>query len=96
MASDRVELHAIVRGRVQGVSFRVRVQQLAKSMGLHGTVANLADGTVEVVVQGAREQVDSFIAKLKQMPTPVHVEEVALQYRNPQTLFTSFQIIVPD
>ena len=45
--SDRA--HAIIRGRVQGVCFRIETQRAARRIGLTGWVRNLADGTVEAV-----------------------------------------------
>jgi acylphosphatase len=42
----------IVYGRVQGVGFRYFVYQLAKKMKFSGSVKNLSDGSVEVVISG--------------------------------------------
>jgi len=50
--SEKVELHCIVTGRVQGVSYRNFVQSIAKDLSLTGFVANLPDGSVEVLAQG--------------------------------------------
>ncbi|MCR9143152.1 MAG: acylphosphatase [bacterium] len=38
-----------ISGRVQGVGFRVFVRNTARTLGLRGTVCNLADGSVECV-----------------------------------------------
>ena len=41
-------LHAIVKGRVQGVGYRYFVIHVAREIGLKGYVKNLMDGDVEV------------------------------------------------
>ena len=45
----------VIRGHVQGVGFRWYVSRTAGSLGLRGWVRNLSDGSVEVVVEGAAE-----------------------------------------
>ncbi|MEL7435376.1 MAG: acylphosphatase [Chloroflexota bacterium] len=45
-------LHAIVSGRVQGVSFRYHTTLEAERLGITGWVYNRADRTVEVVAEG--------------------------------------------
>ena len=42
----------LISGRVQGVSFRWFTRDQASRLGLVGTVRNLSDGRVEVVVAG--------------------------------------------
>ncbi|MHC1790900.1 acylphosphatase [Solidesulfovibrio sp.] len=59
-------LHATVKGKVQGVYFRAWVYDQAVSLGLSGWVRNLADGTVEVLAQGAPEALDALKERLPQ------------------------------
>lgn len=70
-------MRATVRGRVQMVGFRAFV--LEHGAGLHGTVANRPDGTVECVAEGRRQQVDRLIGLLRQGPTHARVEAVDVQ-----------------
>jgi acylphosphatase len=48
-------------GRVQGVGFRYHTQNLAQGFAVAGYVRNLANGNVELVAEGAAEEVDRFI-----------------------------------
>lgn len=49
-------------GHVQGVGFRYTAQHLAKDFAVAGYVRNLPSGDVELVAEGAAEQVDAFLA----------------------------------
>ena len=46
----------LVRGRVQGVGFRWFVEREAHMLGIAGWVRNNADGSVEVLAMGTRDQ----------------------------------------
>lgn len=48
-------------GRVQGVGFRATARQLAAGFQVAGFVHNLADGRVELVVEGEAEEVGRFL-----------------------------------
>jgi acylphosphatase len=49
-----------VSGTVQGVGYRQTCRAVARSLGLVGSVRNLADGGVEIVAQGEDHRVDQF------------------------------------
>ena len=54
----------IFRGRVQGVGFRYTVHHLARAFEVCGWVRNRPDGSVELQVQGAPEEVSDFIREI--------------------------------
>jgi acylphosphatase len=49
-------------GRVQGVGFRYTARRLAQGFAVAGHVSNLPDGSVELVAEGAPDQVQNFLA----------------------------------
>jgi acylphosphatase len=51
-------------GHVQGVGFRYSTLQVAKEFEVTGYVKNLADGRVQLEVEGTARAVDAFIAAL--------------------------------
>ena len=53
-------------GRVQGVGFRYSTLQVAKEYEVSGYVKNLADGRVQLEVEGRAEEVTAFIDSLEQ------------------------------
>ncbi|HBI44442.1 MAG TPA: acylphosphatase [Planctomycetales bacterium] len=52
----------LYEGRVQGVGFRFTAIELAAGYPIAGHVRNLTTGDVELVAEGAADQVDGFLA----------------------------------
>jgi len=48
-------------GRVQGVGFRYTVRMIAARFAVGGFVRNLSDGRVQVVAEGAPDEVRRFL-----------------------------------
>jgi acylphosphatase len=59
----RKEIH--FRGRVQGVGFRQTTSDIASRFDVAGTVENLPDGQVLLVVEGRAAEVRSFVAAVE-------------------------------
>lgn len=76
LTAEPVRLTAWVHGRVQGVGFRWWVRARALEFGLVGSVANLADGRVEVVAEGPRRACEALLAALRGPGTPGRVRTV--------------------
>ena len=75
-----VRAHVWVSGRVQGVAYRAFARQVAMRRGLRGGVRNLDDGRVEIEVEGARPDVDAFLAELRKGPPLAQVADVRIQW----------------
>ena len=69
MTSDSASTRQLVhfRGNVQGVGFRATTRHIAVRFDVAGTVRNLADGSVEVVAEGADDEVKAFIAEVQRV-----------------------------
>lgn len=84
MTSSDVELSAIkvlVGGRVQGVFFRSATEAQARSLDLTGYVLNRPDGgTVEVVAEGTRKNLQILIVYLRVGPPSARVEDIAVEW----------------
>lgn len=70
-------LEAIVSGRVQLVMYRDFVQRKARGLSLTGFVRNLPDGTVQVIAEGPRGNLEKLLERLKKGSLLAHVKEVA-------------------
>jgi acylphosphatase len=66
----------LVRGRVQGVGFRWFVEREAHLLGIAGWVRNNADGSVEVLAIGSREQLLGLQSRLRAGPRAARVDDV--------------------
>jgi acylphosphatase len=86
------ELSAVVHGEVQGVGMRWAVRARALEMGLTGTVRNLPDGTVEVIAQGTRPQLDAFVQWLR-LSSPGAVHGVDSRYQPAEQSYARFEVI---
>ena len=77
---EQAQLHATIRGRVQGVGFRAFVEYTASQLGLTGWVRNRWDGSVEVLAEGERSVLEQFLAALQRGPRGSHVMDVQLDW----------------
>ena len=66
----------LVSGLVQGVGFRWFVARHARALGLTGYARNLADGSVEVVVDGSAEALPELERLLRVGPGSAQVDQV--------------------
>lgn len=90
MAGRRV--HAIVTGRVQGVSYRATTADVARRLGLVGWVRNLADGSVELEAEGDPARVAALLAWCDHGPPAAEVTRVAVDEQTPTGADTSFVV----
>jgi acylphosphatase len=91
-ALTQVCLHAVVYGRVQGVSFRFYTQRRASELGLVGYVRNQWDGTVEVVAEGQRPGVEELLSFLRVGPRAAFVTQVDARWPTPTGQFDRFEV----
>lgn len=71
---------AVVRGRVQGVGYRAFIADCAHATGIHGTVRNMSDGTVEIIAESSPASLDDFLRLAYARNDPfIRVEEIAVK-----------------
>jgi acylphosphatase len=66
----------VVRGRVQGVGFRVWAELMALERGVEGWVRNCRDGSVEALFAGLEEVVLTMIELCREGPPGSRVVQV--------------------
>ncbi len=81
----------VVRGRVQGVSFRAWTRAEALKRGLDGWVRNRADGSVEAVMAGSPDAIDAIIEVFRQGP-PLAVVTDVIEIEAAETPAAGFHI----
>jgi len=87
-----IQVHVIVRGRVQRVGFRNSLQRQAELRSVRGWVRNLPDGTVEAVLQGDDEAVHSVVDWTWRGPRGASVHDVESTEGSPTESFPEFEI----
>jgi acylphosphatase len=90
--SETGRLHARVFGGVQGVGFRLFVQQRGRILGLAGYVRNCEDGSVEVTAEGEKSQLHILLGELNIGPRSSVVERVDYNFEEPAGSFRGFTI----
>lgn len=87
------QLSLKIFGRVQGVCFRIEAQKLAQSLGLTGWVRNASDGTVEILAQGAPEDLEKLEKWANIGSEFAGVEKVEKTKGGVENKFDSFEIV---
>ena len=89
---NNLTVNMVIIGKVQGVGFRYFVLRQAQELGISGWVSNKPNGHVEALAQGDKEDLDQFIAKVKEGPSLSRVDDVILNWEDGQENYTSFEI----
>ncbi len=85
---------ATVRGKVQGVGFRIYVRGRAKRLMLGGFVENMADGSVYVIAAGERAALEQLLSDLRRGPSQAQVSEVEVVWseQSAEDLPSNFEV----
>ncbi len=90
--ADRSRTHLVIRGLVQGVSYRASARSEALRLGLTGWVRNLPNGDVEAVAEGDPSRVQQFVAWCQRGPEEAQVESVDEKPAPATGEFTTFAV----
>ena len=91
MADTHKRLHAIIHGRVQGVSFRHHTTLKAQELNVTGWVYNRPDGKVEVVAEGTDEQLQALLDFLHKGSPHAQVKQVDPNWQGASGEFDTFR-----
>jgi acylphosphatase len=89
---DAARVHLKISGRVQGVYFRASTVEQARRLGVTGWVMNCRDSSVEVVAEGAREQLEKLISWCRSGPPGAQVKEIRAEWEDAREKFQGFFI----
>ncbi|GBD25223.1 Acylphosphatase [bacterium HR30] len=92
LPGNQRRVHLLIHGVVQGVGFRFFVERHAKDLGLKGWVRNVANGAVEVLVEGPAEALDRLVQLCHQGPRGAMVESVRATWAAARGEFARFEI----
>ena len=85
-------LHVYYSGHVQGVGFRYSVKQLSLEFDVTGWVENLPDGRVEMVIEGERDELETFQAAIPDAGLSRFIRETQSHWSEGTGEFRGFEI----
>ena len=83
----------IYSGRVQGVGFRYAVKTKAQGFEVTGTVRNLPDGRVELMAEGAIEELDAFFLAIRDSEVGGFIRKQETEWLAARGEFQGFDIV---
>lgn len=90
MAKARARL--LVIGRVQGVYYRSYTRSEAEKLGLTGWVKNNINGSVEIVAEGEKDDIEKLIVCCQKGPPSAKVTNVEIEWYQYKQEFDRFNV----
>ena len=84
-------LHIYYSGSVQGVGFRYTAERLALSLKLTGWVKNLPDGRVEIICEGERSDIETFLQRLSDI-FKIYIKDADMEWGRASGDFDTFDV----
>lgn len=86
-------MQILYSGSVQGVGFRYTVKTTATGFEVAGTVRNLPGGRVELVAEGARDELESFRQAIRESGLDHFVADEQVSWTQATNEFRGFEIV---
>lgn len=90
---NRFRLQVNYSGTVQGVGFRYTVKTLALGYEVAGTIRNLPDGRVELVVEGSRAELEAFQQAVRASGLRRLIQQEQVSWSEARGGFCGFEIV---
>jgi acylphosphatase len=90
---SRERLQILYSGRVQGVGFRYTTKSLACGFEVTGAVRNLPDGRVELVAEGARDELEAFRRAVQDSEVGRFIRQEETEWSAAKNEFRGFEIV---
>jgi len=86
-------MRVIYSGQVQGVGFRYTVRTVATGFDVTGTVRNLPSGQVELIAEGARDELEAFRQAIRESGLDHFVRDEDVSWAEAAGEFRGFEIV---
>jgi acylphosphatase len=90
---DRRRMQLCYSGHVQGVGFRYTVKSVARGFEVTGTVRNRPDGAVELVAEGAKDELEAFRKAIRESGVDHFVRKEDVFWADATNEFRGFEIV---
>jgi len=86
-------MQVLYSGQVQGVGFRYTVKSTASGFEVTGTVRNLVDGDVELIVEGAKDELEAFRQAIRDSGLDHFIRKEDVCWGEAKNEFRGFEIV---
>ena len=86
----------LLEGRVQGIGLRRTIKKFANDNNLKGSVKNNFDGSVGIIVQADKRQLEDFLSWLKSSPRFSKVKNIRQKEISSEQNYKEFTIKKKD
>ena len=80
-------------GQVQGVGFRYTVRAVATGFDVTGSVRNLPGGGVELVAEGAKDDLEAFRQAIRESGLDHFIRQEEVSWQEGRNEFRGFEIV---
>lgn len=75
----KIRVSIVVHGRVQGVAYRHYTRLMARKLGVAGWIRNLADGSVEALLEGEEAAVNTLVEWCQDGPPSARIDRLEIR-----------------
>jgi acylphosphatase len=86
-------MQVLYLGQVQGVGFRYTVRSVATSFDVTGLVRNLPGGRVELVAEGAKDELEAFRQAIRESGLDHFIRQEEVAWQEARNEFCGFEIV---
>ena len=86
-------MQVIYSGQVQGVGFRYSVKSVATGFEVTGSVRNLPGGGVELVAEGAKDELEAFRQAIRESGLDHFIRQEDVSWQDASSEFRGFEIV---
>jgi acylphosphatase len=90
---NRRRMQVFYSGCVQGVGFRYTAKTIAAGFEVTGVVRNLPDGRVELIAEGAREELEAFRGAIRGAGLAGFIRDESVNWADAQNEYHGFEIV---
>ena len=86
-------MQVLYSGQVQGVGFRYTVRSVATGFVVTGSVRNLPGGGVELVAEGAKDELEAFRQAIRESGLDHFIRQEDVCWQEARNEFRGFEIV---
>jgi acylphosphatase len=90
---NRKRIQVLYSGNVQGVGFRYSVKSVAAGFDVTGIVRNLPGGSVELIVEGVRDELEAFRQAIRESGLDHFIRNEKVSWAESTGEFRGFEIV---